>query len=56
MSKLAIAGIVGSGGLGTLLAALIASSMLDLDITGIIGFAFICYVMAGAGGLILRNM
>lgn len=56
MSKLAIAGITGSGGLGVLLVALLASSMLDLGVTGIVALLLLLYVMGGAAALILRSM
>lgn len=46
----------GGGGLGVLVAAYVAASMLGLEITSVLGFALLIFVMAGAGSLILRSI
>lgn len=56
MSGLKILGITGSGGLGVLVAGLLASEMFDLNVTGILAVALLIFVMGGAGALVLRNM
>lgn len=56
MSSLEIGGVVGKGGLGVLVAGLIASEMFNLGVSGVLSFALIVFVGAGAVALISRSM
>lgn len=53
---LKIGNITGTGGLGVLVAGLIASEMLNLDISGTLSFALKVFVVAGAVALIGRSL
>lgn len=56
MSSLKIGGIVGTGGIGVLAAAIIVSNMLETGMEWIFGLALIIFVTAGAIALINRSM
>lgn len=54
MSSIQALGIVGTGGLGVLVAALILSKLLNLGLEGIFSAALLIFVIAGAAALVLR--
>ena len=55
MSSIQALGIVGTGGLGVLVVALIVSKLLNLGLESIFSLALIIFVVAGAAALILRS-
>ena len=54
MSSIKAFGIIGTGGLGMLVAALIISKVMNLGLEGIFGVALIVFVLAGAAALVLK--
>lgn len=54
MSSIQTLGIIGTGGLGVLVAALIISKLLNLGLEGIFSAALLIFVLAGAAALVLR--
>ena len=54
MSSIKAFGIIGTGGLGVLVAALIISKVMNLGLEGIFSVALAVFVVAGAAALILR--
>ena len=54
MSSLKALGIIGTGGLGVLVAGLIVSNLLKTGLDWIFGLAIIIFVVAGAIALITR--
>ena len=56
MSSLKALGIIGTGGLGVLVAGLIVSNLLKTGLDWIFGLALIIFVVAGAGALLAKNL
>ena len=54
MSSIQTLGIIGTGGLGVLVAALIISKLLNLGLEGIFSAALLIFVLGGAAALVLR--
>ena len=54
MSSLKALGIIGTGGLGVLVAGLIVSNLLKTGLDWIFGLAIVIFVVAGAIALITR--
>lgn len=56
MSSIKAFGIIGTGGLGVLVAALIISKVMNLGLEGIFSVALAVFVVAGAAALIIREV
>ncbi len=54
MSSIEAFGVIGKGGLGVLVAALIISKVMNLGLEGIFIALLVVFVFAGAAALILR--
>lgn len=54
MSSIKAFGIVGTGGLGILVAGLLVSTTMDLGLDGIFSTLLFIFVIAGAAALVLR--
>lgn len=54
MSSIKAFGIIGTGGLGVLVAALIISKVMNLGLEGIFSAVLALFVVAGAAALIIR--
>ena len=56
MSSINAFGIIGTGGLGVLVAALLISTYMNLGLEAIFSFALLVFVGAGAVALVLKAM
>ncbi|MCK4688539.1 MAG: hypothetical protein KAT66_10445 [Candidatus Lokiarchaeota archaeon] len=56
MSSIKAFGIVGTGGLGVLVAGLLISKAMNFGLEWIFGAALLIFVIAGATALVLRAM
>lgn len=56
MSSLKVGGIIGTGGVGVLAAAIIISNMMEMGLEWLFGLALIIFVTAGAIALIAGSV